>query len=91
MNLTRLRLRLARWLVLQSIDPAIRPALAEVFRDLDATLPQALMQMATPRVVEEMVFRAVMRRTGLIPLSGDVQAIAALFNPIAAARPLSSR
>jgi hypothetical protein len=81
----------ARFLLRLAIRPVLRRVLSEVFRDLDSAVPTALVQKAAPVVIEGLIVNAVTRRTGIVPTAGEVDAIAGLFDPRRAARPLNIR
>lgn len=81
----------ARLLLRLSIRPILRRVLPEVFRQLDAAVPAALVSKAAPVVIEGLILRAVVKRTGLTPTPGEIDAIAGIYDPRRAARPLHLR
>lgn len=91
MKLQGLAIRLAQLLLRQSIRPILRRVLPEVFRELDSVLPSALMQKVAPAVIEGIILRAVVKRTSITPSLEEIEAIAGLFDPRRAARPLNLR
>jgi hypothetical protein len=91
MTLSPIAIRAARFLLRLAIRPVLRRVLPEVFRELDAAIPGALVSKVAPVVIEGLIIRAVVKRTGMNPTMGEVDAIAGLFDPRRAARPLSIR
>jgi hypothetical protein len=87
----RVALSLSRQLLRLTIRRSLRRILPEVFRDLDHTIPPALMSRVLPVVIDGLIVRAVSRRTGFSPTPAEVEAIAGLFDPRRAARPLNLR
>lgn len=87
----RLSLSLSRQLLLLMLRRSLRRILPEVFRELDATIPPALNSKVLPVVIEGLILSAVSKRTGFTPTAAEVDAIAGLFDPRRAARPINIR
>lgn len=90
-TLAPLAVRLARALLIRALRPALRRQLADIFREADATIPEALAAGAAPIVVEGLLVQGVKRATGIQPTSAEAQVIGALFDVVAAAVPLNKR
>jgi hypothetical protein len=84
-------IRVARLLLRRVLRKALAAALPRVFRILDETLPRALTKQVAPVFIEGLIVDAIHRSTGIRPTAIEVQAVAALFDPLAAAVPLARR
>jgi len=83
--------RIARRLLCRVLRKPLADGLPRVFRLLDETLPRALQQQVAPVIIEGLIVDACTRATGIRPTAVEVQAISALFDPMAAAIPLNRR
>jgi hypothetical protein len=81
----------ARFLLRLAIRPVLRRVLPEIFREIDRRLPGELISQSAPVVIEALIVQAVTKRTGIAPTLAEVDAIAGLFDPRRAARPVSLR
>ena len=91
MPIGSIALALSRMLLKQMLRRAVIRSLPRVFRLLDQSIPRALEQKVAPVVVEGLIVDAVTKATGLRPTPSEVQAVAALFDPLAAAIPMARR
>jgi hypothetical protein len=78
-------LRGARYLLQLAIDRALRQVLPMVFERIDQELPVLLNNHGTPAQVTGLFASAIADHTGSKATAEQVQAIVALYNPIAAA------
>jgi hypothetical protein len=94
MKLPRLQplvLRASRALLLYSLRPEIRRRLRGIFRVADAEVPKALVRGAAPVAIEGILAQAIKYATCAEPTNDEVQVVAALYDVMAAAIPLSRR
>ena len=84
-------IRVARLLLRRVLRKALVAALPRVFKILDDTLPRALTKQVAPVFIEGIIADSITRATGIRPTALEVQAVAALFDPLAAAVPLARR
>lgn len=84
-------IRLARRLLRRVLRKPLADGLPRVFKILDETLPRALTQQVEPVIIEGLIVDAITRATGIRPTDVEVQAVAALFDPLAAAVPVGRR
>ena len=84
-------IRVARLLLRRVLRKALADGLPRVFKILDEKVPRALTQQVAPVIVEGLIVDAITRATGIRPTAVEVQAVAALFDPLAAAVPIARR
>lgn len=84
MRLRQLLLRLGRMLIRLSLDPTLRRDLQRIFWRLDGQMPKLLAE-AGPAEVTGVIGSAISEVTGEKATGQRVEAIVALYNPIAAA------
>lgn len=78
-------IRLAKLLLRLAMDRALLKVLPEVYRRLDADMPQVLSVKAAPIVVESVVAQAISSATNHRASETQIQAVIGLYDPIAAA------
>jgi hypothetical protein len=84
-------IRVARLLLRRVLRKALAEGLPRVFKLLDEKIPQALTQQVAPVIIEGIIVDSIHRATGIRPTPLEIQAVAALFDPLAAAVPLARR
>jgi hypothetical protein len=84
-------IRVARLLLRRVLRKALANGLPLVFKILDETLPRALTKQVAPVFIEGIISDSITRATGIHPSAVEIQAVAALFDPLAAAVPLARR
>ena len=76
---------LAKALLKASLDAALKRAMPEIYKRLDGELPLLLANRVPPSVVKGVIASAVSDSIGKRANPAQVSAIAALYDPIAAA------
>jgi len=84
-------IRVARLLLRRVLRKALAEGLPRVFKLLDEKIPRALTQQVAPVIIEGIIGDSITRATGIHPSAVEIQAVAALFDPLAAAVPLARR
>jgi len=84
-------IRVARLLLRRVLRKALAEGLPRVFKLLDEKIPRALQQQVAPVIIEGIIGDSITRATGIHPTAVEIQAVAALFDPLAAAVPLARR
>jgi hypothetical protein len=84
-------IRVARLLLRRVLRKALADGLPRVFKLLDENLPRALTKQVAPVIIEGIIGDSITRATGIHPTAVEIQAVAALFDPLAAAVPLARR
>jgi hypothetical protein len=74
-----------------AVDRALQAALPDVFGRLDQELPMVLRNGVAPVIVEGLIASAIADAVGKPATLGQVEAVARLFNPVAAAVPMDRR
>lgn len=75
-------LLLSQRLLVLAMDAALRRALPRVFQRLDVELPTLLTNRVPPAFVEGTIASAIRDATGSKPSMTQIQAVAALYDPI---------
>lgn len=73
---------LSQRLLVLAMDAALRRVLPRVFRRLDAELPTLLINRVPPAFVEGTIASAISDATGGKATATQIQAVAALYDPI---------
>ena len=91
MTSEQILIRVARLLLRRVLRKALADGLPRVFKLLDEKIPRALQQQVAPVIIEGIIGDSITRATGIHPTAVEIQAVAALFDPLAAAVPLARR
>jgi len=83
--------RLATRLAEMAVDRALQAVLPQVFGRLDQELPMVLRNSVPPVIVEGLIASAIADAVGKPATMGQIEAVARLFNPVAAAVPFDRR
>ena len=84
-------IRVARLLLRRVLRKALADGLPRVFKILDEAVPRALTKQVAPVFIEGIIADSITRATGIHPSAVEIQAVAALFDPLAAAVPIGRR
>jgi hypothetical protein len=82
---------LASRLAQAAVDRALRAVLPQVFARLDVELPMVLRNHVPPVIVEGLIASAIADAVGKPATVDQIEAVARLFNPVAAAVPQDRR
>jgi hypothetical protein len=74
-----------------AVDRALQAVLPQVFKRLDQELPMVLRNNVAPVIVEGLIASAIADAVGKPATMNQIEAVARLFNPVAAAVPLDRR
>jgi hypothetical protein len=91
MTSEQILIRVARMLLRRVLRKPLADGLPRVFKLLDEKLPRALTQQVAPVIIEGIIGDSITRATGIHPTAVEIQAVAALFDPLAAAVPFARR
>ena len=83
--------RMATRLAEMAVDRALQAVLPDVFGRLDQELPLVMRNGVPPVIVEGLIASAIADAVGKPATLGQVEAVARLFNPVAAAVPADRR
>ena len=83
--------KLATRLAAFAVDRALRAVLPNVFARLDVELPMVQRNHVPPVIVEGLIASAIADAIGKPATVGQIEAVARLYNPIAAAVPIHKR
>ena len=87
----QIAIRIARRLLRGVLRKSLAEGLPRVFKLLDDKVPRALQQQVAPVMIEGIISDSITRATGIRPTAVEIQAVAALFDPLAAAVPIARR
>lgn len=78
-------IRIAKLMLKAAMDAAVRKALPEIYKRLDADMPQLLAMAPVPAVVESVVGQAISASTGKRANESQIEAVLGLYDPVKAA------
>ncbi len=82
MAMNRFLFNLAKTILLSLLDKSIKAALPKIYEKLDVTIPVALFNGASPRIIKSEIEHVVMKTTGRPANEDVIDLIAALYNPL---------
>jgi hypothetical protein len=91
MRISRTAIAVSRLLLRAALRDPIRRNLRQTFRMLDESIPRALQLSVAPIIVQSLIVDAITKSSGVRPTIEEVEVVAALFDPLLAAVPLSRR
>ena len=91
MRTEQIAIHIAHRLLRRVLRKPLADGLPRVFKLLDEKIPRALTQQVAPVIIEGIIGDSITRATGIHPTAVEIQAVAALFDPLAAAVPLARR